>query len=119
MYVAAFVAPENSRDAVVYLDYYRSIMSGEAVDVELSFRLVSYLASFLFSSGIGVFFIYAFLSVPIKAFVIWKLSPYPFLSLLAYASYVFLLYDYTQIPRRAGSEFHFFGFLFLCMLFSL
>ena len=66
VYVAAFVAPENSRDAVAYLDYYRSIMSGEAVDVELSFRLVSYLACFLFSSGIGVFFIYAFLSVPIR-----------------------------------------------------
>lgn len=112
VYVAAFVAPENSRDAVAYLDYYRSIMSGEAVDVELSFRLISYLASFLFSSGIGVFFIYAFLSVPIKAFVIWKLSPYPFLSLLAYASYVFLLYDYTQIRAGLAASFIFLAFYF-------
>ncbi len=112
VYVAAFVAPENSRDAVAYLDYYRSIMSGEAVDVELSFRFVSYLASFLFSSGIGVFFIYAFLSVPIKAFVIWKLSPYPFLSLLAYASYVFLLYDYTQIRAGLAASFIFLAFYF-------
>jgi len=112
VFVAAFVAPENSRDAVVYLDYYHSIISGNAVDVELSFRLVSYLAEFLFSSGMGVFYIYAFLSVSIKSFVIWKLSPYPFLSLLAYASYVFLLYDYTQIRAGLAASFIFLAFYF-------
>ncbi|SFH78154.1 EpsG family protein [Pseudomonas guineae] len=112
IYVAAVVAPETSRDAAVYIDYYNSVIAGVPVDVEFSFKLICYVAEYFFSSSAGIFYIYALISIPVKAFVIWRLSPYPLLSLFAYASYAYLLYDFTQIRAGLAASFVLLAFYF-------
>lgn len=112
VYVAAAVAPETSKDAVVYVSYYDAVVAGTPVDVEFSFKLFCYIAEYFFSSSVGIFYIYALVSIPVKAFVIWRLSPYPFLSLLVYASYAYVLYDFTQIRAGLAASFVLLAFYF-------
>lgn len=74
VYVAAAVAPETSKDSAVYVDYYNAVVAAVPVNVEFSFKLICYIAEYFFSSSAGIFYIYALISIPVKAFVIWSLN---------------------------------------------
>ena len=45
-------------DYTNYVEYYYSVIRGESVFVEYSFYIITYIATFLFHSPLGVFFIY-------------------------------------------------------------
>jgi hypothetical protein len=77
-------------DSSTYLDSY----------IELGYRILNYILSLVSSNYHIIFLFSAFLSIFISGFVIFKLSPYPFVSLLLYLSHNLLLRDMMQI--RAG-----------------
>lgn len=54
--MAAAVAAETSKDAVVRVSNYDAVVAGTLVDVEFSFKLLCYIAEY-FSSSFGVFYI--------------------------------------------------------------
>lgn len=91
-------------DSATYEDmYYGSGKGIMAKMVEPSFTLIS---NVLLSLQLGVnalFFVYAFISVPIRLTAIWKLSNLPLLTLSIYISYYYLLHDVVQIRCAVAS----------------
>lgn len=70
---------------------------------EPSFDIISSILH-AFSLGInGLFFAYAFLSIPIHLSALWKLSKMPFLTLTLYISYYYMMHDMVQIRCAVAS----------------
>jgi hypothetical protein len=94
-YVRIFEVSRNQKFSTVlqtstYLDFY----------TEIGYRVLNYLGA-IFSSNYSVIFLFtAILSIGLSSFVIFKLSPFPFLSMLLYFSHNLLLRDMMQI--RSG-----------------
>lgn len=73
-----------------------------------------FICSIINSLSLGVnalFLTYAFISIPIHLFALWKLSKKPFLTLTIYISYYYMIHEMVQI--RAGVA----AALFLCAIY--
>lgn len=76
---------------------------------EPSFSIISYYLN-MFGFGINaLFFVYAFLSVPLRLGAIWKLSKWPLLTLSIYISFYYQLHDLVQIRCAVASAAFFFA----------
>jgi hypothetical protein len=77
------------------------------ITFEPGFIAIVFFFRTLFASnyGVAIMFFYAFCSLIIKVFAIKKLSINPYLSLLFYFSYFFLLHEMTQIRIGLASAF--------------
>lgn len=85
----------NYYDIITYKDIAYSATK------ELSFKLIIFLNTVLFSKSFASFLlIYALLGISLKTFVFSKYSPIPILSIILYLLSYFWLHDYIQI--RAG-----------------
>ena len=87
-------------DYTNYVEYYYSVIRGESVFVEYSFYIITYIATFLFHSPLGVFFIYGLSGVFLKLCAIKQMSQLCFLSIVIYIANTFLVQELIQI--RAG-----------------
>jgi hypothetical protein len=104
-FVAAILSSKYSRDSSQYLHYFESIVSGDKVAVEISFYIVSIFSNYFFYSSIFVLVFYSFFAVLIKLYLIDKYSSYPYLSLLVFCSYFFLVQEGNMIRAGLASAF--------------
>tara|TARA_Y100000385_G_C13077414_1_gene632129 strand:+ start:1214 stop:2242 length:1029 start_codon:yes stop_codon:yes gene_type:complete len=92
-------------DYTVYEDYYRSIINTGFIDVEYSFRLITYAVHYLFNNVIYLFVIYSIIGVTVKFYALKRITEFFFLSVLIYFSHYFILGDMVQI--RIGASYGF------------
>lgn len=108
----AYISMEYSRDAQNYInafyfiEYANSIFAHMAF-LEPSFYVVSKSLHLIHLDVFFLFFVYALISLSIKLYIITKYSNFPFLSLLFYFSYFYLLQDCTQIRVSVAIAFLF------------
>lgn len=81
--------------------------------IELGYRVINYIVSCLTSNYHIIFLFSALLSISVSGFVIFKLSPYPFVSLLLYLSHNLLLRDMMQIRSGIACSICFLALYFL------
>lgn len=102
--IAGTRGPEDTPDSHEYEEAFNSINSlDSSILMEPSFIYISY---FLNTLGLGLntlFFIYAFLSIPIRLGAIWKMSKLPLLTLSIYISFYYQLHDLIQIRCAVAS----------------
>lgn len=92
-------------DYTVYEDYYRSIINTSFIDVEYSFRLITYAVHYLFNNVIYLFVIYSIIGVIVKFYALKRITEFFFLSVLLYFSHYFILGEMVQI--RIGASYGF------------
>jgi hypothetical protein len=88
-----------------YLGYYELISSGGFVFVEPAFYLISYISKIFSGSPFLVFPLFASVGILLKIYVLNKMSPNIYLSILVYISYFYLLHDNAQIRIGAAMTF--------------
>lgn len=88
--------PGVDADSLQYVGVYYTMGSDRSELMEPSFALICYIAK-LFDDVQVLFFIYALLAIPLKAFSIFRLSHFKMLSLMVWVAHFFLLQDMTQI----------------------
>lgn len=109
---AAWLSSSHSRDSQQYIQYYDSIIAGDYVFVEPTFRwLANFSYSFL-GGHFALFFLYALISVSLKLYLIRRNSKFLFLSCVVYFSYFFLVQDSNQIRIGLASAFFLASFFF-------
>lgn len=103
--LASVLSSSYSMDSMQYKNYFSLIASGDYVNVEVSFYIVSFISGLLFKSVVPVFVFYALVSIFVKIFIINKYSPYPFLSIIVFCSYYFLVQESNMIRIGLASSF--------------
>ena len=102
--IAGTRGPFDTPDSYEYEEAFNAIRSlDSSILMEPSFIYISY---FLDTLGLGLntlFFIYAFLSIPIRLGAIWKMSKLPLLTLSIYISFYYQLHDLIQIRCAVAS----------------
>lgn len=102
--IAGTRGPKDTPDSYEYEEAFNSIHSlDSSILMEPSFIYISY---FLNTLGLGLnalFFVYAFLSIPIRIGAIWKMSKLPLLTLSIYISFYYQLHDLIQIRCAVAS----------------
>ncbi|WP_315450147.1 EpsG family protein [uncultured Treponema sp.] len=102
-----FVRPFNwGADALTYVDMYEQIVSGNKLEQEFTFIIISKIVYFLGDSVKLLFFIYGLCSLSFKLNTIKKYAYYPYITFLFYFSTWFILHDMYQI--RVGTSIAFF-----------
>ncbi len=94
--LAGFRNPGVDADSLAYVGNYYGLGTSRTETLEPSFFLIAYTAK-LFNEVQIVFILYAILSIPIKAYAIFRLSHFKMLSLMVWISHFLLLQDMTQI----------------------
>lgn len=98
--MCAFRSEFVDRDYVNYIALIFESANNLFYPIELSFKLISFIAVNMLDGYYFVFIIFALISISLKYNIIKKSSPFLLLSVLVYYSNTFLLQDMTQI--RAG-----------------
>lgn len=110
-----------------YSVYVKTFDSSGISYMETSFMVIKKILNKFHISYVGLFITYAFLSIPLRVFSIYKLSDeknYVY-SFLIYISNVYLLQDFTQIRVAVSTSILFFSLIFvkkkkfLCYLFCI
>lgn len=109
--LAGFRDPSVSKDYLNYQYVFDNIyeLTGNGFYYLLAFEpgfvaiVVFFRKLFEFNYGVAIMFFYALVSMFIKAFTINRLSINPYLTLLFYFSYFFLLHEMTQIRIALAS----------------
>lgn len=117
--ITAYIGMEYSRDAQNYINAFYLIEDTDSIlthiaFLEPSFYIVSKYLHLINLDVFFLFFVYAFIALSIKLYVITKYSNFPLLSLLFYFSYFYLLQDCTQIRVSVAV-----AFLFLSMKYFI
>jgi len=86
-----------------YIEMYNSVIGGSTVNTELSFVLFSKMSGFMGFSYLGVFFIYALISIYSKYYFLSRFVFRPSLAVLLYGVSYFILYEFVQM--RVGAAF--------------
>lgn len=98
--MCAFRSEFVDRDYTNYITLIFASANNLFYPIELSFKLISFIAVNILDGYYFVFIIFALISISLKYSIIKKSSPFLLLSVLVYYSNTFLLQDMTQI--RAG-----------------
>lgn len=103
--IAAF-KPMSTTDATTYEYYY---LCNDDIIVELATEpTYIYLSRFLMALGCEVvvlFFIYAIMTIPLKLYALYKLTPYVFTAMIVYVGIYYPLQDVVQIRCGAATAF--------------
>lgn len=100
IFVASF-RDGADHDYTTYIEYYNTITAGFSYSVEPSFHLIAKVVKYIFFDEVLIMFaIYAILGIGLKAYGIYQLTEFRFLSIVTYISFYFLMHDLTQM--RAG-----------------
>ena len=109
-----FVRPLNwGADALVYTDMYEQITSGNKLNQEFTFIIISKIVYFLGDSVKLLFFIYGLCSLSFKLNSIRKYAYYPYVTFLFYFSTWFILHDMYQVRVGVSIAFFYFSIYFL------
>lgn len=112
--IAAFRPVGTDKDSMNYmLMYFNPAYGADSSTVEYSFKLIVQVVKFLFNDVRGLFVVYALLSIPLRAYVLEKLSGHVLLGLLIWACHYFIFQDMTQIRVAVSSSFCLLGIFFL------
>lgn len=103
---------QPSLDYAVYVDAYDGIAYSY---MENSFKYIRNILHSLNLSYIALFVVYAFLSIPLRFYALYKLSDYRNLELayVVYLSNVYLLQDFTQIRLAVATSLLLFSIMFV------
>lgn len=119
LFVIAFIFPYDSYvDRLNYVGYYNVITSGGVLFVEPAFYAIAYLSKILVGGSFLIFPIFALIGILLKIYVLNRMSPNIYLSLLVYLSYFYLLHDNAQIRIGAAMTFVLLAFYFYYYLNS-
>ena len=112
--IAAFRPVGTDKDSMNYmLMYFNPAYGADSSTVEYSFKLIVQVVKFLFNDVRGLFVVYALLSIPLRAYVLEKLSGHVLLGLLIWVCHYFIFQDMTQIRVAVSSAFFLLGIFFL------
>ena len=118
LFVLAFIFPHDSYvDRENYIGYYDIVSSGGFVFVEPAFYVISYTSRVIAGSPALVFPIFAVLGVLLKIYVLKRVTPNVYLSILVYLSYFYLLHDNAQVRIGAAMTFILLAFYLYYHLF--
>lgn len=106
------VDPDSLQYATL-VDGFHSLSGDYYLQKEPGFWLIVWF-SYLFSDPVKVFFLlYALVAIIIKFSGFYKFSPYPFLSILMYIGFYYILQEMTQIRIGLASGFLLYAYYFL------
>lgn len=106
LFFIAFVFSYDSYvDRVNYIGYYNVIASGGYLFVEPAFYFIAYISKVLTGGPFLIFPIFASIGVLLKIYILNRMSPNIYLSLLVYLSYFYILHDNAQIRIGAAMTF--------------
>ncbi|WP_448684273.1 EpsG family protein [Enterobacter cloacae] len=110
IYIATFRTIGADADSLAYLEAYNAFRTGEITISEPTFNLFSAISNKLMGEDgiLLVFFLYSFIAITLKLYVIHSYSKEQFLSIVVYLCMFFILHELTQI--RAGVAAAFFIF---------
>jgi len=91
----------------------------ELYDFEFEYKEIGYLylikvGKSIFNSPLSMFFLSALMSISLKIFVIEKISPFFFISLVVYVSNIFILHDMIQMRCAIASGFIMWAVYYYC-----
>jgi len=110
-FVTAFRSSDCGSDYVNYVSYYYESHRLSYVFLEPTFFAISNLSRIIFNSPIGIFIIYALISLLIKYFAIRKLTAFYNFSIFLFIPFYFLNHEMTQIRTGVAT-----GFLLLSIV---
>lgn len=96
-----FRSGEHFSDVDNYIAMYKDVLSGGTANTEFSFVLFSKISVFMGVSYLGLFLIYALISIYSKYFFLRRLAFRPTLVVILYGISYFILYEFVQM--RAGT----------------
>jgi hypothetical protein len=106
-----FRDPYKSRDYMTYVRIFNTLdFDTDIPGIEYSFTMVAKLIKTVTNNTIWLFAFYAIISILVKSYVMYELSVYPFVSLLAYIAYEFPNQELTAMRMGVAV-----GFLLLSL----
>lgn len=112
--IVAFRPFDWGADADTYIEMYNMVTSGQAVNTEMSFSVISKIVFLLGNCVKLLFLFYAVISLNFKIKSIEKNSCLPAVSFLLYFSCWFILHDVYQIRVGAAIAVAYFSVPYLC-----